>query len=83
MNVHGDNLGNVVQFMEREHPDAFKAILSSIAKRIPGIRSIKTAKSPDGRLLVQFNDSGFRDPFFSQQMSDGTLKAFALYADVG
>jgi predicted ATPase len=24
-----------------------------------------------------FNDKGFQDPFFSQQMSDGTLKMFA------
>ncbi len=77
LNAKGDNLGNVVQYMEREHPEAFNSILSSIAKRIPGIRSIKTTKSPDGRLLLQFNDSGFRDPFFSQQMSDGTLKLFA------
>ena len=34
-------------------------------------------KSPDGRLLLQFNDAGFQDPFYSQQMSDGTLKLFA------
>ncbi|MFM8008450.1 MAG: AAA family ATPase, partial [Dolichospermum sp.] len=24
-----------------------------------------------------FNDKGFQDPFYSQQMSDGTLKVFA------
>jgi predicted ATPase len=27
MNVHGDNLGNVVQFMEREYPKKFRVIL--------------------------------------------------------
>ena len=26
LNIHGDNLGNVVQFMEREHPERFQAI---------------------------------------------------------
>jgi predicted ATPase len=77
LNIHGDNLGNVVQFMEREHPKRFKTILNSIAEKIPGIEQIDTKKTPDGRLLLCFNDRGFHDPFYSQQMSDGTLKVFA------
>ena len=77
LNVHGDNLGNVVQFMEREHPERFQNILARIADRIPGINQIDTEQSPDGRLLLRFNDTGFTDPFYAQQMSDGTLKVFA------
>ena len=77
LNVHGDNLGNVVQFMEREHPNRFQAILNEIAARIPGIDKIDTEKTNDGRLLLRFNDKGFSDPFYAQQMSDGTLKVFA------
>ncbi|MCC5897278.1 MAG: AAA family ATPase [Phormidium sp. BM_Day4_Bin.17] len=77
LNIHGDNLGNVVQFMEREHPKKFKSVLNNIAGKIPGINEISTEKSPDGRLLLKFNDRGFQDPFYSQQMSDGTLKVFA------
>jgi predicted ATPase len=77
LNVHGDNLGNVVQFMEREHPEKFRAILQRIATKIPGINKIDTERTPDGRLLLRFNDRGFQDPFYAQQMSDGTLKMFA------
>ena len=77
LNIHGDNLGNVVQFMEREHRERFKGILNRIAERIPGIDRIDTEQSPDGRLLLRFNDKGFDDPFYAQQMSDGTLKVFA------
>ena len=77
LNSHGDNLGNVVQYMQREHPDRFKNILTKIADRIPGIDRIDTQQSPDGRLLLRFNDRGFQDPFYAQQMSDGTLKVFA------
>lgn len=77
LNIHGDNLGNVVQFMEREHPKRFQAILNRIAEKIPGIEKIDTEKTNDGRLLLRFNDKGFQDPFYSQQMSDGTLKVFA------
>ena len=77
LNVHGDNLGNVVQFMEREHRGRFERILHRIATRIPGINRIETEQSPDGRLLLRFNDHGFKDPFYAQQVSDGTLKVFA------
>jgi len=77
LNIHGDNLGNVVQFMEREHPRRFKVILNRIAEKIPGIENIDTERTNDGRLLLRFNDRGFQDPFYSQQMSDGTLKIFA------
>lgn len=77
LNVHGDNLGNVVQFMEREHPRRFKEILRRIAEKIPGIKTIDTKRTDDGRLLLRFNESSFEDPFFAQQMSDGTLKVFA------
>lgn len=77
LNVHGDNVGNVVQFMEREHPKRFRAILDRIGSKIPGVEKIETEPTKDGRLLLKFNDKGFVDPFYSQQMSDGTLKVFA------
>ncbi|MCC5934983.1 MAG: AAA family ATPase [Balneolales bacterium] len=77
LSVHGDNLGNVVQYLEREYPNRFKTILKKIAEKIPGIRKIDTERTKDGRLLLRFNDQGFNDPFYAQQMSDGTLKVFA------
>jgi predicted ATPase len=63
--------------MEREYPKQFRAILERIAAKIPGIKKIDTERTPDGRLLLRFNDRGFQDPFYAQQMSDGTLKIFA------
>jgi predicted ATPase len=77
LNIHGDNLGNVVQFMEQEHPKRFQGILKRIAEKIPGVNKIGTEKTNDGRLLIRFNDKGFQDPFYAHQMSDGTLKVFA------
>ncbi len=77
LNVHGDNIANVVQFMEREHPKKFKKILEGIAAKIPGIEHIDTKKTDDDRLLLRFDDRGFNEPFYAHQMSDGTLKVFA------
>jgi len=77
LNIHGDNIGNVVQYMEREHKERFRSILQRIASKIPGVQSIKTIVTEDKRVLLQFNDSAFSDPFYAGQMSDGTLKIFA------
>ena len=63
--------------MEREHKDGFKTILDRIAAKIPGIASIDTQVTEDKRVLLRFNDGAFDDPFFAQQMSDGTFKVFA------
>lgn len=77
LNIHGDNIGNVVQYMEREHKARFQAILDRIASKIPGVKTIRTDVTLDKRVLLQFNDSAFADPFYASQMSDGTLKIFA------
>ena len=77
LNMHGDNIGNVVQFMERDHPKQFLKILADIAGKIPGIDKISTDRTLDNRVVLQFNDKGFQEPFLAQQMSDGTLKIFA------
>lgn len=73
----GANLGNYLQFLRRTHPERFQAVLNAIAAKIPGIQSISCEDSPDRRLLIQFNESGYTDPFFQANMSDGTLKLFA------
>ena len=77
LNTHGDNISNVVQYMERDHKARFETILKRIAEKIPGISKIDTLVSEDKRVLLRFNDGAFGDPFLAPQMSDGTLKIFA------
>jgi predicted ATPase len=77
LNRKGDNLANYVQFMERQHSKRFDQVLDSISKKIPGIYKISHERQKDGRLLLQFNEKGYEDPFYQLDMSDGTLKMFA------
>lgn len=77
LNIHGDNIGNVVQYMQREQGARFKSVLKRIAEKIPGIKSIEAEETTDKRLALRFNDGAFQDPFYVGQMSDGTLKVFA------
>jgi predicted ATPase len=73
----GENLGNYVQYLQRTYPDRFASVLARVSARIPGIRSIDHEVSRDRRVLLQFNERGYNDPFFQNAMSDGTLKLFA------
>jgi predicted ATPase len=73
----GENLANYVQFLQKEHPKRFEVVLTEVAKKIPGVEKIGWKKADDGRLLLQFNDRGYKDPFYAPSMSDGTLKYFA------
>ncbi len=77
LNRSGDNLANYTQYMERQHPDLFQSVLDRIARQIPGIKKITAQKQKDGRLLIQFDEKGYDDVFYQQDMSDGTLKMFA------
>ena len=74
MNVRGDNLANVVRFMEREHPERLLSVVEKVAQKIPGTSRISTEETVDDRLLVRFDDKRFRQPFYAQQASDGTLR---------
>jgi predicted ATPase len=78
LNLHGDNIGNVVQYMERNYPVVFKRILDEISRKIPGIGTIEPYRdSITNNLYLLFKDKGFAKPFTQQQMSDGTLKMFS------
>src|SRR3546814_18086559 len=52
LNVHGDNLGNVVQLMQREHTTRCQAILNRIHDKIPGIEKLDTEKQPNPKRVV-------------------------------
>lgn len=79
LNRTGSNLNNVAQYMFRENPKEFQKILEDIQTKIPNITEIKPVKLQNGQMILEFKQSGFEEPFFSQRMSDGTLKLFAYY----
>jgi predicted ATPase len=73
----GSNVGNVLQYYQRQYPKEFGAILKRLAKAIPGLKKITPEVSKDKRLLLRFDEQGYQDPFYQQSMSDGTLKMLA------
>lgn len=79
LNRTGSNLNNVSQYMYRENSKEFEKILSDIQTKIPNIIKIRPIKLQNSQMVLEFWQKGFDEPFFSQRMSDGTLKLFAYY----
>ncbi len=72
----GENLSLVTQFIYKEHQDIFEQILKKLSDRVPGIQSVTSKTTEDGRVLLKFQDSAFKDPFLTRYVSDGTIKMF-------
>ena len=79
LNRDGSNLNNVAQYMYRENPAEFKKTLSDIQGKIPNIKKIEPIEMQNGQIVLAFWQNDFNRPFYSQRMSDGTLKLFAYY----
>ena len=54
-------------------------VLAYIQTKIPNITKIEPEKMPNGQMALKFYQRGFSEPFYSNRMSDGTLKLFAYY----
>jgi predicted ATPase len=78
LSVSGDNLQLVANHLYQNHRDTiFAKIVETMKRRVPGISSVNPIESPDGRLLLGFQDGAFKDPFIDRFVSDGTMKMFA------
>ena len=70
----GENLSLVLQYLYSSHRDVFDHILEQLRRRIPGMTSIESKTTEEGRVLLKFKDGSFEDPFLARYVSDGTIK---------
>jgi predicted ATPase len=77
LSVSGDNLQLVARNIYESHPEIFESIVNAMKHRVPGINQIKPILTEDGRLILNFKDNTFKDPFIDRYVSDGTIKMFA------
>ena len=77
LSVTGDNLQLVARNIYENHPEVFQTIIERMKHRVPGISDVSPVATQDGRLLLQFQDGSFKDPFIDRYVSDGTIKMFA------
>ena len=73
----GDNLANVIQYLHEQKPKRLGRIFKALRRRVPRIDRVTADTMPDGRLLLQIEDTPFERPIMARFASDGTLKLLA------
>lgn len=77
LSTTGNNLAQYTKYIFENFPESFQTILEKLQQRVPGIDSVRAEETADGRIILQFKDGSFKDPFISRYVSDGTIKMFA------
>jgi predicted ATPase len=73
----GDNLPNVIQYLQEQHPERLAQIFRRLGERIPNLERLEPEPLADGRLLLRLKDRSFDEPILGRYTSDGTLKLLA------
>lgn len=72
----GDNLSVVAKYIYDNYREIFDQIIEKMKQRIPGIERVEAQETPDGYIVLRFQDGKFKNPFSAKFVSDGTLKMF-------
>ncbi|MDR2937547.1 MAG: AAA family ATPase [Prevotellaceae bacterium] len=77
LSTTGENLSLVAQYIFENHTKRFNMVLEKMKQRVPGVSDVIAKSTIDGRIVLQFQDGSFKDPFIANFVSDGTIKMFA------
>lgn len=70
----GDNLPNVIQYLQERYPERLEKIISSLSNQVPRLEKVDTELTMSGRRLLKIKDAPFEQPILAKYASDGTLK---------
>ena len=62
----GDNLANVIQYLNEQHPQRLEEIFGQLRARVPRLERVEAEAMPDGRLLLLIKDTPFDQPVLSR-----------------
>ena len=70
----GDNLPNVIQYLQERYPERLEKIISALSNQVPRLEKVDTELMMSGRRLLKIKDAPFDQPILAKFASDGTLK---------
>ena len=74
LSATGDNLPNVIQYLQEKYPERLEKIISSLSNQVPRLEKVDTELTMSGRRLLKIKDAPFEQPILAKFASDGTLK---------
>lgn len=76
---HGANLPAFVAQLRKSDQELWSQVMQMMRRLVPGLEDIRTEFTPDRRLTLQFVETGSGRPWSSNEVSDGTVQALALF----
>ena len=70
----GENLPNVIQYLQERYPERLEKIISSLSNQVPRLEKVDTELMMSGHRRLQIKDVPFEQPILAKFASDGTLK---------
>ena len=70
----GENLPNVIQYLQERYPERLEKIISSLSNQVPRLENVDTKLMMSGHRRLQIKDAPFEQPISAKFTSDGTLK---------
>ena len=74
LSATGDNLPNVIQYLQERYPERLEKIISSLSNQVPRLEKVDTELMISGHRLLKIKDAPFEQPISAKFASDGTLK---------
>ena len=74
LSATGDNLPNVIQYLQERYPERLEKIISILSDRVPRLEKVDTELMMSGLRRLQIKDAPFEQPILAKFASDGTLK---------
>jgi|SRR6185369_4891686 len=76
----GANLPAVIEFLKKNHATSYAKLIETTRRIMPSLESIETDFTHTKTLGLFLRESGFKRPWTSEDISDGTIQAIALLA---
>ena len=74
LSATGDNLPNVIQYLQERYPERLEKIISSLSNQVPRLEKVDTELTMSGLRLLKIKDAPFEQPILAKFTSEGTLK---------
>ncbi len=77
---NGEDLVPFLYNLRESHKDRFETIEDTLKAAFPGFEGLSFPPVAAGMLTMAWSESGFKEPFYAHQLSDGTLRFLWLIA---
>ena len=78
LSATGDNLPNVIQYLQERYPERLEKIISMLSNRVPRLEKVDTELTMSGRRLLKIKDVPFDQPILAKFASDWYVEAAIL-----